>query len=971
MSNAHIAVRGARMHNLQNIDVDIPRDQLTVVTGVSGSGKSSLAFDTIYAEGQRRYVESLSTYARQFLQLQQKTEVDSIDGLSPAISIDQKTAPRNPRSTVGTVTEMYDYLRLLFAKVGIPVNPENGRELISQSPQDILDAIDYWDDGEKYMVLAPLVRGKKGEHKHLIERAQKAGFVRLRVDGELRIITEDIELNPKQKHTIEVVVDRLVKAPYAKQTETLSDGQVIEKPNDERMRVLDSIETALRFGDGIMLLHRLSDGTDHLFSELLSDPDTGFSFPPLEPRLFSFNSPHGCCPQCHGLGYRLEVDIESAINPNLSIREGGILPWGSLGTNVLRWYQSVLQAVGEVYGFSIDEPISKIKPEVLQRLFDGFGEEEFSVSLRGQFRGKVTKTTFPGISQQTEQRYNESDSDYMRKKLEQFMQEQQCAVCDGTRLNDYARSVYLPPDLSKKQHKDLRAEGINLPSVVRMSVPDCKAWVERLNPTPANERILNPIKKELIERLGFLENVGLGYLTLSRTANTLSGGEAQRIRLATQIGSHLQGVLYVLDEPSIGLHQRDNQRLITTLHHLRDLGNTVIVVEHDEDTMRSADYLIEIGPKSGQYGGQLVYSGTLEAMEQSHTETADYLFGRKKIAVPKTRRKPVGQLKIRGATENNLQDVDVDIPLGVLVGVTGVSGSGKSSLINRILVPTLANELNRASRPVGKHTKITGVEQLDKLISIDQSAIGRTPRSNPATYTKIFDDIRTIFAGTSDARVRGYQAGRFSFNVKGGRCESCKGDGLKKIEMHFLPDVYVPCETCNGKRYNSETLEILYRGLSIYDVLELSIDEAVKFFEHLPKLHEKLEMMQDVGLGYITLGQSATTLSGGEAQRVKLANQLIRKATGQTMYILDEPTTGLHFSDVAKLLKVLQRLVDMGNSVLVIEHNLDVIKCCDSLIDLGPEGGSGGGHVVATGTPEQVASVEGSYTGQFLKGMLG
>ncbi len=951
-----IVVRGAKMHNLKNIDVEIPRDQLTVVTGVSGSGKSSLAFDTIYAEGQRRYVESLSTYARQFLQMQEKPEVESIEGLSPAISIDQKTAPRNPRSTVGTVTEIYDYLRLLFAKVGIPKNPDTGRSLQKQTPAQMVDAIDKWEKGEKFMILAPIVRGKKGEHRDAIEKIQKAGFVRLRIDKHIHTINEDIELDPNKKHDIEIVVDRLVKSSYAKKVVKLSDGSNIEEKNDDRLRVLDSIETALKYGEGILIAHRMSDETDHLFSENLSDPESGFSFPPIEPRLFSFNSPHGACEACHGLGYRLELNREASLNPKLSIREGGILPWASLGSNSQGWYFSVLEAVGKKYGFSIDDPISKIKPEVIEKLFDGFGDEEFDVNLRGAFSGRKTKSTFEGLIVQTEKRFNESDSEWVRKKLEEFMIEAKCQTCKGSRLNVYGRNVFIGNE--------------TIFDTCSMPVPELRNWILSVETNSENEDIVKPIRKEIADRLSFLENVGLSYLTLSRTANTLSGGEAQRIRLATQIGSQLQGVLYVLDEPSIGLHQRDNDRLISTLENLRNLGNTVLVVEHDEDTMRAADHIVEIGPKAGAHGGELVFSGSIDEMEKSDTETADFLFGRQAIRTPRVRRKPSGWLEIYNARENNLKNVDVNIPLGCFVGITGVSGSGKSSLINKILVPTLARELNRAKKPSGAHDDIQGIKQLDKLISIDQSPIGRTPRSNPATYTGVFTDIREVFAATPEARLRGYNSGRFSFNVKGGRCEACSGDGIKKIEMHFLPDVFVPCEECNGQRYNDETLEITYRGKSIADVLSMTIEESVDFFDNFPNIKHKLEAINEVGLGYIQLGQSATTLSGGEAQRVKLASELMRKSTGKTIYVLDEPTTGLHFSDVKKLLSVLQTLVDKGNSIIVIEHNLDVIKCCDYLIDIGPDGGNFGGEVVCTGTPEEVAKEEKSYTGQFLKKMF-
>ncbi len=955
MSNK-ITVRGARMHNLQDIDVEIPRDKLTVVTGVSGSGKSSLAFDTIYAEGQRRYVESLSTYARQFLQLQEKPEVESIDGLSPAISIDQKTAPRNPRSTVGTATEVYDYLRLLFAKIGTPVNPKTGEKMEKQSPGQILDRLQEWKEGTKYMVLAPMVRGKKGEHQDVINKIQKAGFVRMRIDGHLYTVNEEIELDPNKKHDIEIVVDRLVKKDYAKKFVKLNSGQEVEEKNDERLRVLDSFETALKFGEGIMIIHNVDEKKDHLFSEHLADPKTGFSFPPIEPRIFSFNSPHGACSDCHGLGYRLELDRKTALNLNLSIAEGGILPWMSMGTNTQNWYYSLLEAIGNKYEFSVDEPMEKIKKETLEKIFEGFGNERFEVRLRGNLRGRTTDATFEGVVTQTERRYNESDSDFVRKKLSEFMVETPCKVCGGARLNIYARHVLI----DKKSISD----------ITRLSVSEAKKWIEKLTIPEENKAILSPIQKEISSRLSFLEKVGLSYLSLERAANTLSGGEAQRIRLATQIGSQLQGVLYVLDEPSIGLHQRDNGKLIETLKHLRDLGNTVLVVEHDEDTIRASDHIVEIGPKAGLHGGQLVFSGPIKQMEKVESETADFLFGRQEIRTPKVRRKPTGKLKVLGAEENNLKKVDVEIPLGIFLGVTGVSGSGKSSLINKILVPTLARDLNRAKKKPGKHDKIEGVDQLDKLISIDQSAIGRTPRSNPATYTTVFTDIREVFASTTEARIRGYNSGRFSFNVKGGRCETCSGDGIKKIEMHFLPDVFVPCEVCKGKRYNEETREVTYRGKSIADVLEMTVEEGAQFFENFPNIAHKLNAMVEVGLGYIHLGQSATTLSGGEAQRVKLATELMKKSTGQTIYVLDEPTTGLHFSDVKKLLDVLQQLVDKGNSVIVIEHNLDVIKSCDYLIDMGPEGGDRGGTVMATGTPEKVGKEGKSYTGQFLAKMV-
>ncbi|MDH3324436.1 MAG: excinuclease ABC subunit UvrA [Candidatus Peregrinibacteria bacterium] len=956
-----ISVKGAKMHNLQNIDVEIPREKLTVVTGVSGSGKSSLAFDTIYAEGQRRYVESLSTYARQFLQLQEKPEVDSIDGLSPAISIDQKTAPRNPRSTVGTVTEIYDYLRLMFAKIGVPKNPENGRILQKQTPGQMLDALNEWEDEEKFMILAPLVRGQKGAHERTLEKVKKAGFVRMRINNEIRTINENIELDPNRKHDIEIVIDRCVKKDFAKKITELPSGETFEEKNDDRLRMLDSIETALKFGEGIMIAHKMSDESDNLFSEHLSDPETGFSFPPIEPRIFSFNSPHGACESCHGLGYRLEVDQQTAINPKLSIREGGMLVWSTMGQNAQNWNLSIFEAIAEKHKFSIDKPIKNIEESVLKKIFHGFGSEKFNVNLHGIYAGRSTETTFEGLVAQTEKRYNETDSDFLRKKLAEFMTECTCNKCQGSRLNIHGRNVFVSDGKGKEK---------NISEITDLSIPEAKAWIKSVKITKENENIVSPIQKEISERLGFLENVGLNYLKLNRAANTLSGGEAQRIRLATQIGSQLQGVLYVLDEPSVGLHQKDNDRLIETLKHLRDIGNTVLVVEHDEDTIMTADHVIEIGPKAGRHGGELVFSGNLDEMKDADCETADFLFGRKAINVPRVRRKPLGYLEIKGARQNNLKNVSASIPLGCFVGVTGVSGSGKSSLINKILVPHLARELNRAKKHAGDHDEIIGIDNLDKLISIDQSAIGRTPRSNPATYTGVFTDIREILAETPEARVRGYNSGRFSFNVKGGRCEACGGDGIKKIEMHFLPDVFVPCEVCQGKRYNDETLEVTYRGKSVADILSMTVEEAVTFFANFPKIQDKLKAIEEVGLGYIHLGQSATTLSGGEAQRVKLATELMKKSTGKTIYILDEPTTGLHFSDVKKLLSVLQKLVDKGNSVIVIEHNLDVIKCCDHLIDLGPDGGDCGGEVVATGTPEVVAKEKRSWTGQFLAKML-
>ncbi|MFH0838463.1 MAG: excinuclease ABC subunit UvrA [Patescibacteria group bacterium] len=961
-----IVVKGARVHNLKNIDVEIPRDKLVVITGLSGSGKSSLAFDTIYAEGQRRYVESLSTYARQFLQLTEKPDVDSIEGLSPAISIDQKTASRNPRSTVGTVTEIYDYLRLLYAKIGHPHCPQCGAEIGRMSASQIIDEVAKMPDGTKIMLLAPVVRDRKGEHLKILDKIRKEGFVRVRVDGDINSINEDFQLDPKKKHSIEIVVDRLVVRNFGKIVRKLRSGEEVEEKNEDRSRLADSIETSLRHGDGLMTVLNAESGEEKLFSEHYSCETHGvMSLPEIAPRSFSFNSPHGACEDCHGLGTKLKINPRLVIpNPRLTIAEGAIVPW-SISSMRLNWYNNLLREVGKEYGFDINTPIGKLTQQQIDIIMHGTGDEKFRARYSGQNASYETDTTYEGVIPNLERRYHESDSDYVRKNIEKFMEITTCETCRGMRLRPEILAITV-----------LRKSIIE---ATKMSIEDAEHFFISMIPEGREKKlsdneyfIARLIIHEIIARLQFLKNVGLSYLTLDRGASTLSGGEAQRIRLATQIGSSLQGVLYVLDEPSIGLHQRDNARLIKTLKHLRDLGNTVIVVEHDEETIRVADYVLDIGPGAGKHGGKIIASGTAEEiMKNEDSVTGHYLSGKKKIAVPKKRRKGNGKfLEIIGAEENNLKSVDVKLPLNTFIGVTGVSGSGKSSLINHILCPVLTTKLNRAKQSAGKHKEIKGVQYLDKIINIDQSPIGRTPRSNPATYTGVFSDIRELFASTSEAKLRGYRDGRFSFNVKGGRCESCQGDGMVKIEMHFLPDIYVPCEVCRGKRYNAETLEVTWHGKNIANVLGMTVEEALEFFDAIPQIKNKLATLHAVGLDYIHLGQSATTLSGGEAQRIKLATELAKRSTGQTIYLLDEPTTGLHFHDVQKLLTVLQALVDKGNTVLTIEHNLDVIKSVDYLVDLGPEGGDEGGMVICTGTPEEVSKCEKSYTGQFLKKML-
>ncbi|HEY2003985.1 MAG TPA: excinuclease ABC subunit UvrA [Candidatus Saccharimonadia bacterium] len=930
-----IVVRGAREHNLKNIDVEIPRDQLVVITGLSGSGKSSLAFDTIYAEGQRRYVESLSAYARQFLGLMEKPDVDQIDGLSPAISIDQKSSSRNPRSTVGTVTEVYDYLRLLYARVGVPHCPICGREVTRQTPAQIVDQILELPAGTRIMLLAPVIDDKKGEHRGVVAELKKAGFTRVRVDGTITSIDEFPALDKQKKHTVEAVADRVA-----------VDLEI-------RQRLTESLEQALNLGDGIVKVLQADTGLEQVYSEHYACPvHREVSLPDIAPRNFSFNSPHGACPHCTGLGSRLEVDPELVIpNRRLTLSEGAIRPWAKT-TSRMNWYVKLLEGVAKSFGFSLDAPVSEMKPADLRVVLYGAGDTE--ISMRGP-GGRTYRTTYEGVIPNMERRYHETDSDFVRKEIEKYMAERECPVCHGKRLKPEILAVTVG--------------GKSIVDLTQLSIGEATKLFESLDLGPREAQIARQILKEICARLDFLKDVGLEYLTLDRSANTLAGGEAQRIRLATQIGSSLMGVLYILDEPSIGLHQRDNDRLIATLCRLRDLGNTVIVVEHDEDTIRMADYVIDIGPAAGEHGGKVVAAGTpdeVAAVEDSLT--GQYLRGTKAIPVPAKRR--TGNRKsliVKNAREHNLQGVDVSIPLGMLVSVTGVSGSGKSSLVNDILAKKLAQVYHRAGDLPGRHDEIQGLKNLDKVISVDQSPIGRTPRSNPATYTGVFTDIRELFAQTPEAKIRGYKAGRFSFNVKGGRCELCRGDGIIKIEMHFLPDVYVTCEECKGKRYNREALEILYKGKSISDVLDMTVEEAVKFFENIPAIRRKFATLNEVGLGYIHLGQSATTFSGGEAQRIKLATELARRSTGRTLYILDEPTTGLHFEDVNRLLHVLNALVDTGNSVLIIEHNLDVIKSSDWLIDMGPEGGSGGGQIIAQGTPEQVARVAESHTGHYLK----
>lgn len=932
-----IVVKGAREHNLKNIDVEMPRNKLVVITGLSGSGKSSLAFDTIYAEGQRRYVESLSSYARQFLGLMEKPDVDQIDGLSPAISIDQKSTSRNPRSTVATVTEIYDYLRLLFARVGVPHCPVCGKPVTRQTTANIVDQIAGLPADARLMILAPVVTDKKGAFEHIPEQYQRAGFARARVDGVVYALDEFPELDKKFKHTIEIVIDRLV------------------NNEDSRSRLAQSVEQALEAADGKIRVVNADDQQEYQYSLMyacMDHPDV--AIPELEPRTFSFNSPHGACPVCTGLGSRLEVDPELVIpNGRLTIAEGAIRPFNRVNADA--WYMKKMQAVADRYNFSLHVPTGELKQADLDRILYGTGSEKYSIRLGV---GRSFETTYEGVIPNLERRHKETDSDFIRHDIERFMQEKPCYACKGRRLKPEVLAITI--------------SGQSIMDICELSIDDAVDFFEHMQFSEKELHIARQILKEICARLTFLQDVGLNYLTLLRGATTLSGGEAQRIRLATQIGSGLQGVLYVLDEPSIGLHQRDNDRLIRTLKHLRDLGNTVLVVEHDEDTIRTADYLLDIGPGAGIHGGHVVARGKPdEVAANPESVTGQYLSGKRVIAVPKKRREGNGKsLFIRGARENNLQNVDVEIPLGQMVVVSGVSGSGKSSLINDILAKELQARLMRANTVPGRHDDIEGIKQLDKAIIIDQSPIGRTPRSNPATYTGLFTPIRELFASTPEAKLRGYSPGRFSFNVKGGRCENCAGDGIIKIEMHFLPDVYVPCEVCHGKRYNREALEIHYKGKTISDVLEMTCEQALEFFANLPAIARKLQTMVDVGLGYIALGQPATTLSGGEAQRIKLATELSRRPTGRTLYILDEPTTGLHMADVDKLLHVLHALVDTGNSMVVIEHNLDVIKSADHIIDMGPEGGSGGGTVVATGTPEQVAKVEKSFTGQFLKRML-
>ena len=938
MSNETIEVHGARSHNLKNIDVSIPRDEFVVITGLSGSGKSSLAFDTLFAEGQRRYVESLSSYARQFLGQMDKPDVDVIDGLSPSISIDQKTTNNNPRSTVGTSTEISDFYRLLYARVGVPICPNDGTVITNQTIDQMVDTIMELPEGTRIQVLGPIVRDKRGQHKKVLEKIKNSGYVRLRIDGELYDIDEEIELNKNKKHNIEVVIDRIV------------------VKESVRSRVFSSLETALATGEGYAIIDEI-DGEDHLFSEHHSCPHCGFTVPELEPRLFSFNAPNGYCPTCEGLGTKLEVDIDLVIPfPEKTLEEGALVPWEPISS---KYYPAMLKQAMTHFGVPMDVPFEELSEENQNLALYGSGEETFHFNYTNDF-GNVRDSdiVFEGVVNNVNRRYFETNSDYTRKVMAQYMTELPCPTCHGKRLNEQALSV--------------KVGGIDIADLSNLAIGDSVDFFEQLELGQNDTEIARPILKEVKDRLDFLVNVGLTYLTLSRKAGTLSGGESQRIRLATQIGSNLTGVMYVLDEPSIGLHQRDNERLLGSLKKMRDLGNTLIVVEHDEDTMREADYLIDMGPRAGKDGGYVVAAGTPEEVAANENSiTGQYLSGERFIPVPETRRsEDNGVIHIEGAEQNNLKNVSVDFPLGRFNVVTGVSGSGKSSLVNDILKMALHRSLNRSTKRPGKYKKISGYEGLEKIVSIDQSPIGRTPRSNPATYTSVFDDIRGLFATTNEAKVRGYDKGRFSFNKKGGRCENCKGDGMIKVEMHFLPDVYVECEVCHGTRYNSETLEVEYKGNNISDILNMTIDESVDFFKNQPRIARKVQTIQDVGLGYITLGQPAPTLSGGEAQRMKLASELQKRTNGENIYILDEPTTGLHAEDIRKLLNVLDRLVEDGNTVVVIEHNLDVIKTADYVIDLGPEGGSEGGEIVATGTPEEVAEVEGSYTGYYLKSVL-
>ncbi|MQW24086.1 MULTISPECIES: excinuclease ABC subunit UvrA [unclassified Lactococcus] len=939
MPQDKIVIHGAREHNLKNIDVTIPRDKLVVVTGVSGSGKSSLAFETLYAEGQRRYVESLSAYARQFLGNMDKPDVDSIDGLSPAISIDQKTTSKNPRSTVGTVTEINDYLRLLFARVGEPFCINGHGKISAQSPEEIVNQVLELPERSKLQILAPIVRGKKGQHLKIFERVQKDGYVRVRVDGEVFDVTEVPELDKNKKHNIEIVIDRIV----------VKDGI--------RSRLFDSVEAALHQSEGYVIVDKMN-GEELLFSEFYACPVCGFTVPELEPRLFSFNAPFGSCPDCDGLGVKQEVDVDLVVpDESKTLAEGAISAWNPISSN---YYPTMLKCMCDAFGIDMNTAWENLSDDEKNLIMYGSGEREFHFYYVGDFGNVSDKMMpFPGVVTNIERRFRGTSSDYTREALRAYMTELTCTTCHGFRLNDQALSV--------------KVNDKHIGQISNYAIGDGLEFLSALTLSAQNELIAKPIVKEIIDRLTFLKNVGLDYLTLSRASGTLSGGESQRIRLATQIGSNLSGVLYILDEPSIGLHQRDNDRLIESLQKMRDLGNTLIVVEHDEDTMKAADWLIDVGPGAGELGGQIIASGTpSEVMANENSLTGQYLSGKRSIPVPEKRR-PIDKkraVKITGATENNLKNLDVDFPLGIMTAVTGVSGSGKSTLVNSILKKSLAQKLNRNSEKPGKHKSISGYKSIERLIDIDQSPIGRTPRSNPATYTSVFDDIRGLFAETNEAKIRGYKKGRFSFNVKGGRCEACSGDGIIKIEMHFLPDVYVPCEICHGRRYNSETLEVHYKGKSISDILDMRVSDALEFFRHIPKIERKLQTIVDVGLGYVTLGQPATTLSGGEAQRMKLASELQKRSTGKAFYILDEPTTGLHSEDIATLLSVLDRLVEQGNTMVVIEHNLDVIKSADYIIDLGPEGGSGGGMILAQGTPEEVAQVEESYTGQYLKAKL-
>ncbi len=933
-----IVVAGAREHNLRDLHLEIPRDSLVVITGLSGSGKSSLAFDTIYAEGQRRYVESLSAYARQFLGQMDKPDVDSIEGLSPAISIDQKTTSRNPRSTVGTVTEIYDYLRLLWARIGHPHCHNCGEPIAAQSAEQIIDQVMMLTPGTRFMVEAPVVRGRKGEYRDLLDHLRSEGFTRAKVDGELVRLEDEIVLDKKRKHDIAVIVDRLVMR------------------DELRKRLADSIETAVALADGMVGVEILGEddepGETRIFSERFACLECGTSMPELEPRIFSFNNPHGACPRCTGLGSQMEIDPELVVpDPSLSLSEGALLPWSGSSSN---YYEQMTQAIAERYEIDLETAWEELPLEARDTFLYGTGGEKLYITYRNRYGRKRSYTTsFEGIVPNLERRYRETDSEWSRERIEEYMSLVPCPECHGARLRPESLAV--------------RIAGIGIHELTNMSARRAIEWFEALEVTDVERQIARLVLREINERLRFLDNVGIGYLSMDRAAGTLSGGEAQRIRLATQIGSSLVGVLYILDEPSIGLHQRDNERLIATLKRLRDLGNSVIVVEHDEGTMLAADHLIDMGPGAGEHGGRIVAEGTPgDVMANPDSLTGQYLSGTTEVPVPERRRSPSGVIAIEGASQHNLTGIDVEIPLATLCCVTGVSGSGKSTLVNEVLFKAVANRLHRAKTRPGRHDRVTGLDQVDKIINIDQSPIGRTPRSNPATYTGLFDPIRDLFSRTQEARARGYKPGRFSFNVKGGRCEVCRGDGQIKIEMHFLPDVYVPCEQCDGKRYNRETLEVRFKGKTIADVLEMPVEDALGFFENIPKVRRRLQALNDVGLEYIRLGQPATTLSGGEAQRVKLATELAKIATGRTLYILDEPTTGLHFADVRKLLEMLQRLVDTGNTVVVIEHNLDVIKCADQIIDLGPEGGDEGGRLIATGTPEQVAMTAGSHTGRFL-----